>query len=679
MVDGYTEVDYLRWIVAMPALVVAAQGVFLIVLRRALPQRMVVRLSCGAALLSLAISSVAFAQLIGLEADPLLVDVVYTWIGAGVGNAAFSADVALQFDALSAAMCFLVTGIGLVVHVYASESMRSDEREDAGFQRYFCYANLLLTSLLVLVLADSLPLMLVGWQGVGLCSYLLIGFWYSEKANASAATRALVVNRIGDVGLLMGVCLLFWALADAGVPAMSFRGIEASFAQIAERTVMLPAWLGGSWTLPSLIGLCLFFGAVGNSGQVPLQFWVADAMAGPIPGTALIHALSAAVGGIYLLCRLSFVYAVTPELSAAIAWVGGVTAVMGALFALVQTDIRKVLASSTMSQVGLMFLAVGCGAYSTAIFHLVSHALFKTALFLGAGVVILALHNEHDLRRMGGLRGSLVWTHVWMLVAVLAIAGMPLSSGFFSAGEILASAYVATQIPGNQVLYGMALLTVGLTSLYAFRLLILAFWGEPRAVPNFGSRVVDPRRRIMLPLAALAISAYLAGLLTPPQFWGDIMIPGENSDSLGNFLTEAVVVTDRAALESGKRWALVGHALLAVTLGFALAFVLYVHRPKLPEKLAERVPWLHAGLLEGGYVKFLYRRLLVRPLAFVSQKLLYQGLDQRVVNGTVVNGSARLLTNIAEHGLKYVQSGLTQGYFVTLLLGALAIAGYLML
>jgi len=679
MVGAYTEVNYLRWIVMLPALAAAVQGVFLVVLRREMSRRIAVVLSCGAALLSLAISSVAFAQLIGLEGEPLLVDVVYTWIGVGVANAAFSADVALQFDALSAVMCLLITGLGLIVHVYASASMRHDEREDAGFQRYFCYADLLLTSLLVLVLADSLPLMLVGWQGVGLCSYLLIGFWYSEKANASAATRALVLNRIGDVGLLLGICLLFWVLADAGAPAISFRGIEASFPQIAERTVTVPVWLGGSWTFPTLIGLCLFLGAVGKSGQVPLQIWLADAMAGPIPGTALVHSLSAAVGGVYLLCRLSFVYAITPELSAVIAWVGAVTAVMGALFALVQTDIRKVLASSTMSQVGLMFLAVGCGAYTAAIFHLVSHALSKTALFLGAGIVILALHHETNLHHMGGLRRSLVWTHVWMVVAVLAIAGVPLSSAFFSAGEILVSAASATDIPGSQFLYGLALLTAGLTSLYIFRLLILAFWGEPRAVPNFGSRVIDPRRRVMLPLACLAIFAYFAGLLTPPQFWGDIMIPGESSDSLGNFLATAVVVTDHDALEAGRRWALMGQAQLALALGFALAFAVYVYRPKLPDEIAVRVSWLHAALLKGGYVKSLYRSLLVRPLGFVSQKLLDQVLDQRVIDGAIVNGSARLLTDIANHGLKYVQSGLTQGYFVTMLLGALAVAGYLML
>ena len=473
----------LRWIVLLPLLSAVTSGLWLILTRRPAPRNLVIAAACGAPLLAFGVALGAMLELTGHAADErFLIDNVYTWISVHP----FHAEMSFLLDPLSSIMVLVVTGVGSLIHIYSVGYMEEDHREDRGFQRYFCYLNLFLFSMLMLVLGDNLLVLFVGWEGVGLCSYLLIGFWYLDDPNAQAGQKAFIVNRIGDFGFLIGVFLLFWIFFDAGVPTVEFRAMAAHVGAIADRTVELPGVLGflpgfPSWKLLTVAGLCLFVGACGKSAQIPLYVWLPDAMAGPTPVSALIHAATMVTAGVYMVCRLSFIYTLAPGALATVAWVGGLTAVFAATIAICQKDIKKVLAYSTISQLGYMFLAAGVASYSAAIFHLMTHAFFKALLFLAAGSVILGMHHEQNTDRMGGLWTRMPWTHVTFLFGVLAIVGLPGFSGFFSKDEILLGASLAHDVPGHSVLWGLGVLTAGLTSFYMFRLYFRTFVGESRA------------------------------------------------------------------------------------------------------------------------------------------------------------------------------------------------------
>jgi len=433
-------------------------------------------------------------------------------------------------------MILVVTFVGSMIHIYSIGYMEDDHRDDKGTQRFFCYLNLFTFAMLVLVLGDNLVLMFLGWEGVGLCSYLLIGFWYSDDFNAYCGSKAFIVNRIGDFGFLIGLFLLFGALSETGHPAVSFAGIQEHLDGIVEMTLAVPAWMpfGPEWRLVNVIALCFFIGACGKSAQIPLYVWLPDAMAGPTPVSALIHAATMVTAGVYMVCRLSFLYAAAPEISALIAWTGAITALVAATIAVAQNDIKKVLAYSTVSQLGYMFLAAGCGGYSAAIFHLGTHAFFKALLFLSAGAVILAMHHEQDMQKMGGLWHRLLRTRWVFFVGVYAIAGFPPFSGFFSKDEILVAAW-ASHVPGHTWLYGIGMATAGLTAFYMFRLWHLTFMGECRAPIDARSHIEDPNGFVLNPLWVLAFFSAVAGIAGLPQIWGDL-IGIEDSNSLANFL-----------------------------------------------------------------------------------------------------------------------------------------------
>jgi len=406
--------DLLRLIPLYPLAGALIHGVMIGLVRRPLPRMGVIVVSCGAVILSFLTSLAAVSELLSLPVEGrVLVDELFTWIGAG----RFAAEASLLLDPLSAVMILVVTGVGSLIHVYSIGYMDDDHRDDGGFQRFFCYLNLFTFSMLMLVLGDNLLVLFLGWEGVGLCSYLLIGFWYSDEWNAYCGSKAFIVNRIGDFGFLIGIFLLFAALADAGHATVAFREIEAAIGSIADRSVAMP-W-GGEWKLLTLIGLFFFVGAVGKSAQIPLYVWLPDAMAGPTPVSALIHAATMVTAGVYMVCRMNFLYAEAPGASTVIAWTGALTAFVAATIAIAQTDIKKVLAYSTVSQLGYMFLAAGCGGYSAAIFHLGTHAFFKALLFLGSGAVILAMHHEQDTDKMGGLKRHIPKTHFVFGIGVL--------------------------------------------------------------------------------------------------------------------------------------------------------------------------------------------------------------------------------------------------------------------
>ena len=669
----------LRWIVLLPLVAASLHGVTLALLQRPLSRSATIALSCGAPIAAFVIAFFALLSLAGLPAEErFLTDTLFTWIGSG----RFSADAAFLFDPLAAVMTLVVTGVGSLIHLYSVGYMDDDHREDRGFQRFFCFLNLFLFSMLALVLGDNLVLMFLGWEGVGLCSYLLIGFWYADRWNAYCGSKAFIVNRIGDFGFLVGIFLLFWSLAEAGSATVNFRELAVALPRIAEQTVTLPAWLAflpgaPTWKLTTLIGLCFFLGAVGKSAQIPLHIWLPDAMAGPTPVSALIHAATMVTAGVYMVCRMSFLYATAPGASAVIAWTGAVTALFAATIAIAQTDIKKVLAYSTVSQLGYMFLAAGCGAYSAAIFHVVTHAFFKALLFLGSGAVILAMHHEQDTDKMGGLRALIPWTHRWFLLGVLAISGFPYFSGFFSKDEILLSAYLAHGVPGHAALYAIGLGTAGLTAFYMFRLHFRTFLGEGRATPELRSHVHDPNQWILAPLAVLGVLSVVGGWIGPSAALN--LFPGvdpAHSNSLANFLAPVHHGVHHEAAFATERWlAVLSVAVAGAGVLFAAWF--YVWRPSLPVKIRESLAGLHRWVANKYYVDEAYDAAIVRPLVALSENVLYRGIDAGLIDGAAVNGSARFVRGFANGVLRRFQSGLAQGYLFLMLLGTLLIAGFL--
>jgi NADH-quinone oxidoreductase subunit L len=681
MVTSGIEENLLRWIPLLPLATAVFHGVMLAVVRRPIPRWLTVGLSCGSVSMAFVFSCAAFAELVRLpDESRILVDNLYTWIGAGVGSEAFSAELAFQLDPLSAVMILVVTGVGSLIHFYSIGYMGDDHRDDKGFQRFFCYLNLFTFSMLVLVLADNLVLMFLGWEGVGLCSYLLIGFWYSDRHNAYCGSKAFIVNRIGDFAFLVGIFLLFRALVDIGHPAVGFQDIEQYFAQIAEVTFKVPSWLpfGPEWKLANVVGVCFFIGACGKSAQLPLYVWLPDAMAGPTPVSALIHAATMVTAGVYMVCRLSFLYAAAPEASALIAWVGGITAAFAASIAIVQTDIKKVLAYSTVSQLGYMFMAAGCGAYSAAIFHLGTHAFFKALLFLGAGSVILAMHHEQDMDKMGGLRRRIPRTRWTFLVGTLAIAGFPPLSGFFSKDEILVSAYTAS-VPGHQWLYVIGLATAGITSFYMFRLYFRIFRGKTRVPLQLREQMEDPPGTVVVPLYVLAAFAALAGFVGLPQAYGDLLWGGiEDSNSLAHFLAPVLAAGEPHAIEHSTEYRLALQAVAIAAAGMSLAWWLYVHKPAWPGVVARKLSGVHRVLLSKWYVDEIYDAIIVRPLVAVSDRVLHRTVDAGIIDGFAVNGTAQGVRAFAASGLKYVQSGFAQSYLIWMVAGAVVMVAYLL-
>ncbi len=691
MVSEVHQTELLRWIVVLPLLAAAANGLLLGLLRRPLPRTGTIALSCGSVGVSFVLSFVALVQLTGLDAeDRFLVDGLHTWIGAG----RFSAECSFLLDPLSAVMALLVTGVGFLIHVYSIGTMEADDREDKGFQRYFCYLNLFVFAMLVLVLGDNLVLVFLGWEGVGLCSYLLIGFWYADDRHARAGMKAFVANRVGDVGFLLGIFLLFWSLQDVGLARVAFADLREAMPALVERTVPLPAWLGflpgaPEWRLTNVIALCFFVGAMGKSAQIPLHVWLPDAMSAPTPVSALIHAATMVTAGVYLVCRLAFLYEAAEATSLVIAWVGALTALFAACVAMAGRDLKKVLAWSTISQLGLMFLALGMGAYAAALFHVVTHAFMKALLFLGAGSVILALDHEQDIDRMGGLRAVLPWTHRMFGVGVVALAGAPYMAGFFSKDAMLMAVRHA-EVPGHEALFAIGLLVSGLTAFYICRLHLRVFHGEYRGRGGKRREFHEPGQLILIPLGILALLSMFGGLLLGPSAAFVPFVPSEDPDSFGRFLEPLLGRTEHAATDA-EHWGLAASATSIALAGGALAW-LAARRPGLPQALAPlRAPLgrvlaplrrsgraVTATARTGFHVDALYDVALVRPLYWLADVVLRRGVEQRVIDGALVHGSARTVRALADGALRHLQTGLVQNYLLWIAVGALVVVGWLL-
>ncbi len=579
--------------------------------RRVLSRGMVHALACGSVFVSFAIALCAFFQLKSLGEGRELVDTLYPWIRVGT----FEVWTRFLFDPLSAVFTLVITGVGSLIHLYSTGYM-SHEKE---FERYFSYLNLFMAMMLILVLGDSLLLMFVGWEGVGLCSFLLIGFWFGEKANADAAKKAFVVNRIGDFGFILGILILFW------VQGMN-RGVwSVDYAALRENTDLFSSVPIFGVTAVTLATLLLFVGACGKSAQIPLYVWLPDAMAGPTPVSALIHAATMVTAGIYMIARLSFLFDLAPLTLHVVAIVGAVTAIFAATIGLVQNDIKKVLAYSTVSQLGYMFLACGVGAYAAGVFHVMTHAFFKALLFLGAGSVIHAMSGEQDMRKMGGLKNKIPWTYRTFFTATLAIAGIFPFAGFFSKDEILWQAFSSPH--GSPVLWIVGICAAAMTSFYMFRLVYMTFHGECRASHEVEHHIHESPMNMLAPLMILAIFSVVGGMLWWPSFM-------PVAQTFPRWLESAVVVHEHEAshtLEAG----LAGLSLMVALSGWFLARRFYVVQPDRSKQLALDWPRTYKLLYNKYYVDEIYGFLIVGGVKKLSW--LFFLFDKYVVDG-LVNG-----------------------------------------
>jgi NADH-quinone oxidoreductase subunit L len=606
----------------------------------------------GTVLLAFGISVVAVYELAnglasyqGMEASGLKVDVaagradltVWEWFpGGSDGGGAKSLSVPwlLTLDHLSAVMLLVVTGVGLLIHVYSTAYMW----EDASYWRFFAYLNLFMASMLTLVLGGAFPVMFVGWEGVGLCSYLLIGFWYEKEENAQAGRKAFITNRIGDAGFILGVLTLWNA----------FGTMEISGVMEAVRS----GHAGVSVGVLTGAALLLFVGACGKSAQVPLYVWLPDAMAGPTPVSALIHAATMVTAGVYMVCRCSALFTASPTAMLVVATVGGVTALFAATIGLAQDDIKKVLAYSTVSQLGYMFLGAGMGSFTGAIFHVTTHAFFKALMFLGSGAVIYALHHEQDMRKMGGLWKKLPWTHGSFLMGWLAISGMPPFSGFFSKDEILGAAY-----EHNKVLWVMGLAGAGLTALYMTRLMGLTFWGESRVDHHTEEHVHEVPGAMKWVLVTLAVLSVAGGLLGFPgnhflAHWLEPVFAPGTAPAAAGALNEAHAAAAGALNEAhaeaaaeGGAWGALEGGLAAVSVvmgGIGILTGLYFYFRGKGEKadaVAERASGLHRLVKGKWFVDEIYDATVLRLYYKLCDLSAF--FDVRVVDG-LVNGARHL-------------------------------------
>ncbi len=613
MHEGLTAVTYLRWIPLLPLVTAAVTGIAGAGLQRRLGERGLAAIACASVAVSFLLSCVALVQLLGMSPhDRFLLDRVAPWIAVG----SLRVDIAFAVDPLTAVMILVVTGIGGLIHLYSVGYMHGDK----GFWRYFAYLNLFTFAMLTLVMGDNALLMFVGWEGVGFCSWALIGFWYQDVAKAQAGNKAFIVNRIGDFGFILGIFLLFWTLDGAGHGTLVFRDVETHASLLEGRFF---------WGVPVAVLVTLFFfvGAMGKSAQIPLHVWLPDAMAGPTPVSALIHAATMVTAGVYMIGRLHFLYSMAAPTLAVVAVVGAATAFVAATIGLAQNDIKKVLAYSTVSQLGYMFLAMGLGAYVWGIFHLFTHAFFKACLFLGSGSVIHGMGGEQDMRKMGGLRHHMPRTFWTFVVSTLAIAGFPLTAGFFSKDGILAEAFHR----GGAGLWLVGALGAGLTAFYMTRQVLLVFFGECRADEHTQHHLHESPPIMTVPLIILAAGAVLVGWLGMPPFLGPHVFER---------WLEPVFGHPHHGLPHGVEIGLMVASLSIAAGGAFLAYQIYYAgrvRPETFSEMAGGVPY--RAVYNKYWVDEVYQTVFVGGVLLLAKAGAL--FDRYVIDG-IVDGSAAI-------------------------------------
>ena len=606
--------------------------------------------------------------------------------------ASFQMDWGFLLDPLSSVMILVVTGIGFLIHVYSTGYMA----HDGGYYRFFGYLNLFVFFMLMLVLANNYVLLFVGWEGVGLCSYLLIGFYFHKKSAADAGKKAFIVNRVGDAGFIIGMLLLLSTLGT-----LRFTDVNAAL-----RSAAFTPEVAGIGTL-TIVSLCLFFGATGKSAQFPLYIWLPDAMEGPTPVSALIHAATMVTAGVYMVARSSALFSLTPIALTVVAVIGAFTAILAATIALVQNDIKRVLAYSTVSQLGYMFLALGVGAYWVAVFHLFTHAFFKALLFLGSGSVIHAMSGQQDMRRMGALKDKIPLTYRTMWIGSIAIAGIPGLAGFFSKDEILWQAFSSPK--GGTVLWAVGLTTAAMTAFYMWRMMYLTFYGKSRVAPEVASHVHESPVSMTGVLGVLALGSVLAGWLGVPKLWtmfGEGFRTFENwlapmfATGAGDAVKEAVGQgVHQGAHSAFTEWTLMLTSVVVAVAGILVARYFYVDKPEIPEHIAAAVPGLYRTLYNKWYVDEIYDFLFVNGLCKGGGRLA-GAFDRDVVDGGVngagwltrlaatlsgwwdtwiIDGAVRLgsfIVKMLSYPVCILQTGRVQGYAFFVVIGILVFFGY---
>ncbi len=620
----------------------------------------------------------AFIELNNLGEETAVTVPLWTWATIGT----FNVPINLLVDPLSMLMVLVVTGVGFLIHVYATDYMiHRDEHghahPDRDYTRFFTFLNLFIASMLVLVLGDNYLMMYVGWELVGVCSYLLIGFWFDRGdepqapidlgsgvepvklspllSPAASGMKAFIVNRVGDLGFALGVFLI-WSTFGT----LQFLGESGVFAQaphVAETSPNLIFW----------ITLLLFIGAMGKSAQIPLYVWLPDAMAGPTPVSALIHAATMVTAGVYMIVRSNALYSLSPGVSMFIAFVGAFTALFAATMALVQVDLKRVLAYSTVSQLGYMFMAAGVGAYTAAMFHLTTHAFFKALLFLAAGSVMHAMHDVIDIRRMGGLKNKMKITWITFWIGSLALAGFPLMSGFFSKDEILAKSYEE-----SAMLWVIGIITAALTAFYTFRAVFLTFHGQPRD-QHLYDHAHENRSPVTFALIVLAGLSLLGGLLGLPTFLG---LPHWLEGWLEPIYPPVEQLAEHHLSPTMELTLLFISAVISVA-GITLAYYFYMVRPSIPQNLARRNRTVFKWLANKYYVDELYNAVFVQPGLKLAHGL-FGGIDKAVIDNILVDGTARLFGWLGEQ-LSWLQSGYLRHYALATFIGVLVVVSYFFL
>ncbi len=628
------------------------------------PKTLTAWVACLSVIASFAVSATIFVQFLQLPPESRIFEkTVFDWIVSGD----LKTQIGFRVDALSIIMCLIVSGVGSLIHIYSVGYMH----DDPGFRRFFCYLNLFVFMMLTLVTGDNVLLMFVGWEGVGLCSYLLIGFWYEKDSAANAGKKAFIVNRIGDFGFLLGVFTLVAFLASKGVWTLKFSELQANVNLIPPE-------------LATIITLLFFVGATGKSAQIPLYVWLPDAMEGPTPVSSLIHAATMVTAGVYMIARLNFLYVLAPTTLLVVTIVGLLTAFFAATIGCAQYDIKRVLAYSTVSQLGYMFVGVGAGAYAAGVFHLMTHAFFKGLLFLAAGSVMHAMSGELDMRKMGGLRKKTPITYWTTFIACLAIAGVPGLSGFFSKDEIL---WMAFSRHHNIWFWLIGAVTAGMTAFYMFRMFFNTFHGECRADEEVKHHIHESPKVMTVPLMILAVLSIVGGWVGIPALLGGSNhiekwlepVFGHHAPATAhaggfNLINTAFASSGEAAIDHGMEMNLMIGAIIIGLFGIFLAWLFYVKNPNIPKKFVEKFHGLFTLVHNKYFVDELYGFIFVRGLMKLG-RFCKDFFDEMIVDG-IANGIASLLSGISSI-IRKVQTGVVQGYAFAIIFGAIIVIGYL--
>ncbi|MBK9099462.1 MAG: NADH-quinone oxidoreductase subunit L [bacterium] len=636
-------IDIIYLTIILPLLGFLVNGLFGRKIKR---ENIIGTIGSGVIGLSFLIAVGALIETISLPVDKRLnIVTLFDWIKTG----GISLSISYQVDQLSLVMALIVTGVGFIIHVYSIGYMHGDK----SFWRFFAYMNLFVFFMMNLILADNFPFLFIGWEGVGLSSFLLIGFWYEKKfeksTTSAAALKAFVVNRVGDVGFLLGMFLIYSTFGSLTFTEVFSRAV----------TFNVPEYIFG------FIAVFLLIGAVGKSAQIPLFVWLPDAMAGPTPVSALIHAATMVTAGVYLLARTNIIYASAPSIMLVVAVIGISTAFFAATVGIVQNDIKKVLAYSTISQLGYMFLAMGAGAFSSGIFHLMTHAFFKALLFLGAGSVIHSMHDVQDMRKFGGLKKYMPVTSLTFLIASATISGIPPLSGFFSKDEILWYSFMNIGF----LVWLLGIITAAFTAIYIFRIYFMTFEGKE----TYDHNKIHPHEspKVMtIPLIALAVLSAVGGFIGLPE-----IISGENGNVLHNWLAPVFKSSERKLMQFNSFSHLTEHLLMFISVAVALSAILYtgfvyLRKPGIALRTSVRFKRLYNLLLNKYFVDEVYDATIVNPVVKGSQNILWKITDNKLIDG-FVNGIGKLI-NIISASIRKIQTGVVQDYAILMAIGILA-------